>query len=666
MNGQSPTAATDLRSTRTFEEASTVFREVLQPGCGRPTNAIEVVASADRIAFTGTLLQTLAGSPALRICLADIASGAMQVVSFGPNLDMTPRFSPDGAQLAFRSDRAAAGNFQIYVINLRTGMTEATQTVDGWVETLDFSPDGTRLLAVVADHGADVSGVQGAKTSQRASSEQLPAWMPSVETGNSTGRRSAWIIDLAEHRARRASPPELNVWEACWSGNDAIAAAVSDGGSEEDWYKAYLARVDVKTGASRVLYRPRDQVGGLSGAPDGRHVAIIEAVCSDRGLCAGNLLIIDSESGQARAMDTLRVDVTHTAWRNDSELVATGLRNLETVVVNVDTIAGTTKECWHSDGLTSMNPAYPAAQPHGDRGFVMAVQGHCEPTRIVLGAHGDTRTIVSFRHRGTDEIVRKLRPVQPYAWTAPDGTQMHGWLMRGPGNAPAPLIMEVHGGPIWRWSPFFLGRTAYHAMLVERGYAFFWPNPRGSSGRGQEFARSVVGDMGGADMRDCLSGLDQLVADGIADPRRLGVMGVSYGGFMTAWLVTQDQRFSAAVAVAPVTNWISQHLTSNIPCFDSFCLGGHYADGAGNYHARSPVMFAHRARTPTLCVCGAMDRCTPPGQAREFHNALLQSGVTSTLVTYPQEGHGARTFPAMVDHAARVVDWFECHMRISE
>ena len=226
--------------------------------------------------------------------------------------------------------------------------------------------------------------------------------------------------------------------------------------------------------------------------------------------------------------------------------------------------------------------------------------------------------------------------------------------------------MEIHGGPIWRWSPFFLARTAYHAMLIERGYALFWPNPRGSSGRGQSFARSVVGDMGGADMRDCLSGLDRLVADGIADPERIGVMGGSYGGFMTTWMVTQDERFSAAIAVAPVTHWISQHLTSNIPCFDSVCLGGNYADSGGSYHARSPVMFAHRVRTPVLSVCGALDRCTPPGQAREFHNALAQSGATSTLVTYPQEGHGARTFPAMVDYAARVVDWFEAHMGANE
>lgn len=165
--------------------------------------------------------------------------------------------------------------------------------------------------------------------------------------------------------------------------------------------------------------------------------------------------------------------------------------------------------------------------------------------------------------------------------------------------------------------------------------------------------------MGGADTHDYLSGLDRLVADGVADPQRIAVMGGSYGGFMTSWLITQDQRFAAAIPVAPVTNWTSQHLTSNIPYFDTFCLGSDFTDRDGNHYLRSPILHANRVKTPTLNICGALDRCTPPGQAREFHNALRESGVPSVLVTYPQEGHGIRSFPAMIDYAARVVSWFD-------
>ena len=168
--------------------------------------------------------------------------------------------------------------------------------------------------------------------------------------------------------------------------------------------------------------------------------------------------------------------------------------------------------------------------------------------------------------------------------------------------------------------------------------------------------------MGGADAQDLLCGIDHLVRRGIADPKRLGVTGVSYGGFMSAWLVTQDPRFKAAVLVSPVTNQVTEHLISNIPHFTTLFLADRFDNPGGKYFERSPVMHAHRARTPTLNICGALDRCTPPEEAVQFHNALLQNGVKSVLVTYPQEGHGVRQFPALIDYAARLVGWFQEHM----
>ncbi|WP_231703017.1 alpha/beta hydrolase family protein [Tsukamurella asaccharolytica] len=168
--------------------------------------------------------------------------------------------------------------------------------------------------------------------------------------------------------------------------------------------------------------------------------------------------------------------------------------------------------------------------------------------------------------------------------------------------------------------------------------------------------------MGGSDTHDYLSGIDALVAAGVADPDRVGVTGASYGGYISSWLITQDQRFAAAVPMAPVTNWYSQHLTSNIPFFDRIFLGDDPYAAGGRYHGRSPVMFAHRVRTPTLQTTGLEDRCTPPGQATEFHNALLEAGVPSVCVTYPTEGHGIKGLPALVDQCTRMLDWFDRHM----
>ena len=190
----------------------------------------------------------------------------------------------------------------------------------------------------------------------------------------------------------------------------------------------------------------------------------------------------------------------------------------------------------------------------------------------------------------------------------------------------------------------------------------FEPNVRGSTGRGREFAGLVVGDMGGGDVGDMLSGLDHLVATGLADPERLGILGLSYGGFMACWLPTQDTRFKAAVALSPVTDWYSERFGSNLGAWVGDFLDGEPKPAGGQYYDRSPVLFARADRTPTLLTAGMLDRATPPGQAIEFHNALAEQGVASDVVVYPGEGHGVHSFPALIDCTTRIVAWFERHM----
>ena len=244
-------------------------------------------------------------------------------------------------------------------------------------------------------------------------------------------------------------------------------------------------------------------------------------------------------------------------------------------------------------------------------------------------------------------------------WAAPDGLEIQGFLVTPHGSGPHPLIVDVHGGPVSSCRNRWMGQAR---LLAGRGYAILFPNPRGSTGRGQAFARMVYGDPGGAETGDTLSGIDALVERGIADPERIGVTGGSHGGFMTAWLITQSDRFAAAVAISPVTDWYSQHHTSNIGRFDRLFLQDDPHSPGGKYFERSPVMFAGKVRTPTLQTAGSVDRCTPPTQAQEFHQALLEHGVESVLVTYPQEGHGVGQFPAIIDQTTRIVDWFERHM----
>jgi dipeptidyl aminopeptidase/acylaminoacyl peptidase len=650
----------DIRQTELYREAETHYRTTRKPGSGLISDAAEVSTNGTHVAFAGTLVEALSGVPPTRICLTDLGTGDTRVLTFGPNVDRSPKFSPDGRCIAFLSDRHRADDFQLHFLDLANSGARAAPRVKGWVEYLHWSPDGTRVLLGVAGHGADVSGGQGAVTSKMTPADE-PSWMPTVDGAEEVHRwRRVWIYEASSQGMRQVGPLDSNIWEAAWCGNDSYVAVASHGPGEGLWYSAHLCIVDIASGHCRRIYTPQEQIGLPAASPCGKHVAIVEGLCSDRGIVAGEVRLIELSSGASQCVDVAGVDVTCAEWRSDRQLLLAGHRGLESVLGLYDADQGTFTEVWCSAEISTAG-RYMTVSGLGQAGdCVLVGEGFLRAPELAVIRRGEYQPVQRW-HSNCDEFER-IASVERLQWNSPDGLQIEGWLLRPRGPGSYPLVMNVHGGPVWHWRPLWLARGAGVVMLLKRGYAIFLPNPRGSSGRGRAFARAVLGDLGGADAQDCLSGLDHLVERGIADSKRLGVTGGSYGGFMTSWLITQDARFAAAISVAPFTNPVTQHLIGNIPHFMALFLGDSYTNQAGKYFRSSPVMNAHRVTTPTLTVCGALDRCTPPQEALQFHNALKEQGVRSVLVTYPEEGHGVRKWPAAIDYAARVVAWFEEHM----
>lgn len=654
----------DIRETDLYREAHGIHVSLRRPGTGQISDAAEVHASPDgrHAVFSGTFVDKLEGTPPTRICQVDLTSGDVRVLTFGLNTDRLPKYSPDGRHIAFLSDRLEAGDFQLFFLDPLSGAVRAPPPVEGWVEYYHWSPDGRRILLAVAGRGADIAGGQGAVTSKQAAKD-APSWMPTVTSGDEAFRwRRAWVYDLDSDRAVRVGPPNCTIWDAAWCGNEAYTAVVSPGPDEGLWYNARLVLGDIETGHTRDLYTPEHQLGGPAASPSGNLVAIVEAICSDRGLVAGNLHLIDATSGSVKRVDTGGVDIAYVEWRTERQLLLAGHRGFETVVAVYDSSPDKLTESWASQELTTTG-FYVTVSGLNDAGdCVLVGEGFERAPEIAVIEGGAYRSVRSF-DLGYADHSRAIGAVERLSWSAPDGLEIQGWLLLPTQVGPHPLVMNVHGGPVWQWRPRWLGRRDVPAlMLLRRGYAVFLPNPRGSTGRGQAFVRHVLGDLGGADAQDLLAGLASLVERRVADPKRLGIMGQSYGGFMSAWLITQDTRFAAAVPIAPHTNQVTEHLLSNIPTFVAIFLKDQYNNPGGRYFERSPIMHAHKAKTPTLNICGALDRCTPPEEAMQFHNALLENGVESVLVTYPEEGHGIRRFPAAIDYAARVVGWFEEHM----
>jgi len=246
----------DLRETPLYREIEEHFRRAYEPAFGRISGAMDPAPSPDgrTVAFTGAKLERLEGTPETRICLVDLGSGDLREITNGPHHDRLPRWSPDGTRLAFLSDRAEAGRFRPYLLATGTvGEAAPAPEIEGTVEYLAWSPDGSHVLLGVAGLGADKAGAEGSGTT--VAGGETPDWIPDVEgVDDEADRRRVDVWDVDEGTVRTVSPGELNTWEAVWCGPSTIAAIVSHGAGEETWYGSWLVAIDTATGEARELY----------------------------------------------------------------------------------------------------------------------------------------------------------------------------------------------------------------------------------------------------------------------------------------------------------------------------------------------------------------------------------------------------------------------------
>lgn len=224
-----------------------------------------------------------------------------------------------------------------------------------------------------------------------------------------------------------------------------------------------------------------------------------------------------------------------------------------------------------------------------------------------------------------------------------------------------PVILYIHGGPHGMHGYSFNPTVQ---ALAARGYGVLLINPRGSSGYGQKFADGCVNDWGGGDYRDLMRGVDEALAKfPFLDRDRMGVMGGSYGGYMTNWIVTQTDRFKAAIASASLSNLISFYSTSLYQDLIHAEFGGMPWDNYDLLWDRSPLKHSKNAKTPLLLIHGESDNDVHITQAEEMYTALRMRGVETVLVRYPREGHGIREPQHRVDNLRRVLEWFDGHLK---
>ena len=259
--------------------------------------------------------------------------------------------------------------------------------------------------------------------------------------------------------------------------------------------------------------------------------------------------------------------------------------------------------------------------------------------------------------------------VQNLEWTN-DGLSIQGWVLPPKQVEPGkkyPMIVFIHGGPSGaetpEWPASYGMSRAIVAALSSRGYYILMPNPRGSYGQGEDFTRANVKDFGGGDLRDILAGVDAAIARYPIDAERLGVIGWSYGGYMTMWTVTQTNRFRAAVAGAGIANWQSYYGENLIDQWMVPFFGSSVYDDPAVYEKSSPIHYIKNVKTPTLIIVGERDAECPAPQSYEFWHALRTLNVPTQLVVYPGEGHMFIKPQHQVDRLDQTVAWFEKWLR---
>ncbi len=592
---------------------------------------------------------------ALWLVATDGATPARRLTA-GVADDTMPRWSPDGAWLYFLSDRAKKGETQVQRLPLAGGEAEALTAWRGGVSAFAPLDDGRTLALLAADPQDDED--------ERRERERDDA----IVWGERLRPRRLRLLDLETRALRTVEALGARHIAAFAPAPDGTRIAVTHWPSPDLDNMAHptpLALVDVASGAvGAVATLP---LVGQSLTWDGAGTALAYIAPAVAGGVSGNALYLFTlaEGAPRRLVAALPACPAALTRQGAGPILVTIAEGLDTTVQRLDLAAGTLTELSRHPG----DLAAPTVSADGATfAAVRSLPG--DPPNVWAGpVAGSLRRLTDLR----PELAGIVWGAQErLAWHGADGLALDGLLILPPGKArsagPFPLIVLVHGGPYARFADDFQlgsGRPSGQ-WLAQGGYAIFLPNARGGMGHGADFAYSVAGRVGLEDWEDIVVGLDRLIAEGVADPARLGIGGWSQGGFMTAWAVGQDAeggppRFRCGVMGAGVSDWGMMVAESDMPTFEAGLGGSTGWEGIGPHqHDRvSPISFVHRVRTPVLMLHGERDERVPVSQAQFFARGLRRYGVPNELVIYPREPHGLRERAHQIDATRRQRAWFD-------
>jgi len=620
-----------------------------------------------RVAFVVTMLSEERDEYLSNIWVVDVAGGAPRRFTAGPRRDLEPRWSPDGSRLAFLSERTAKDKLQLYVMPGDGGEATKLTALDNGVSAIAWAPDGARL--------AFVSPVGGYKEPEGEDEKRKSRPARVITSVKYRFNGEGFIYDRRPHvfvvSLDGASPTQVTEGDfidadPTWSPDgESLVFVSARHGARDDDDASDLWRVPAKGGTPQRLTATTGPVMLPAFSPDGRTIAFLARAALNAYGRNVQLFTVPADGGQATCLSSA-----------------------------LDRSSGAlhVRPSWSPDGRSLTV----AAEDRGDIGLWRVVAtGSAAPQRIVGGervlngfsASADGRTLAFAASRsvapaevfvcgadGGDE--RRLTDlnrawVESVALSAPErfrftraGFELDVWVMRPAGFVAGqryPTLLNIHGGPHAQYGHNFFDEFQVYAGA---GYAVVYTNPRGSQGYGEAFTQAVVGDWGGGDYADVMAALDEALARyPFIDPERLGVLGGSYGGFLTSWTVGHTKRFKAACSERAVNCQYTMFGTSDIGhSFNVVELGGPLPwEDMARYIERSPLTYAKDMTTPLLILHSEDDLRCPIEQGEQLFVALKKLKREVRFVRFPGENHEMSRSGKprhRLERFRHILDWF--------
>lgn len=563
------------------------------------------------------------------------------------------KFRPKNNSLTFLGKRDDEKVNSLYEISLRGGEAQKLFTFATSIADYEWAPDGNRLAYMATE------------PKSKETSSQLP-YEPEIYEENLTQRRG-YVVNVAMegHHPHRFKM-EGSVYQMRWSPDgQKLAVAIAPTPLVDDYYMHQQVKI-VNSRGEKVLAEidHKGKLGQIGWSPDGNLLAMIAGADINDPI-AGRLFVVSSNGGKPNNLKpdfegmfeqfqwsgnkTLNYLASKGVWSTYGKINNDG-SGMQTII----NTGGPVLQEFSKSG--NGNVAFVADSPtHPGEVYVMK-NGQRSPRRMT-----NSNPWLKDISMGRQEVV---------SWSARDGKKLQGLLIH-PVNVSTdstyPLITVVHGGPESHYDNGWL--TSYSQpgqVAAGKGYFVFYPNYRGSTGRGESFAKSSQGDLAGAEFDDIVDGVDEFISAGIADPDKIGVTGGSYGGYATAWMATRyTERFGAGVMFVGISDNISKWGTSDIP--EELYLVHARKRIWEDYQfflERSPIYYAGQAKTPLLILAGKEDTRVDPGQSYELYRHIkTRTDTPVRLVLYPGEGHGNTKSTARYDYNLRMMRWFDQYLK---